>query len=339
MRAGEIELPFPPASLSPNVRLHWSTARREELKRLHGTMSIADLAIYFDTTKGAIRGQVTRLGIAKKNDEWTPDDIEALRTAYAGIVASEDIHLEEVARSMGRLKSNVCRKARSLGLTDNRRKQKRKRKDGRKYGDLAAFRAELPRIARERIEKNGHPRGMLGKRHSQEVKARIGKASAERWHSMSKSEQEAYTTRAMKAAIAKNGKVGTLSGRVNATWKAGWREIGGKRHYFRSRWEANYARYLEWLKFRGDILDWQYEPETFWFEGIKRGVRSYLPDFRVHELNGDKPLHEVKGWMDARSKTTLKRMAKYHPQERIVLIREKEYRAISRLAALIGEWE
>lgn len=125
-----------------------------------------------------------------------------------------------------------------------------------------------------------------------------------------------------------------------ARWKAGWRVVGDKRNYYRSRWEANYARYLEWLKEHGQIAGWQHEPETFWFESIKRGVRSYLPDFRVWENNGATVLHEVKGWMCPRSKTTLKRMAKYHPAETIVVIREKQYNEIARKVGLmIKEWE
>lgn len=122
--------------------------------------------------------------------------------------------------------------------------------------------------------------------------------------------------------------------------KAGWREIGGYRKYYRSRWEANYARYLQWLKERGEILDWKHEPETFWFEAIKRGVRSYLPDFRVWEKGGSSSLHEVKGWMDDRSKTTLKRMAKYHPNEKIIVVRERDYNAIAKtVGPMITGWE
>lgn len=124
------------------------------------------------------------------------------------------------------------------------------------------------------------------------------------------------------------------------SWKAAWRDIGGKRNFYRSRWEANYARYLEWLKTLGEISDWEHEAKTFWFDGIKRGVVSYLPDFKVTELNGTIQWHEVKGWMDARSKTTIDRMAKYHPSEILIVIREKQYMEIKRKASsLIPGWE
>lgn len=141
----------------------------------------------------------------------------------------------------------------------------------------------------------------------------------------------------MYQAALKSGSLGSPKSK-RGNWKAQWREIGGKRNYYRSAWEANYACYLQWLKERGEIQDWEHEPETFWFEAIKRGVRSYKPDFRVWENNGQSNLHEVKGWMCSRSKTTLKRMAKYHPQETIVLIQEKQYKAISKHKALIPGW-
>ena len=125
-----------------------------------------------------------------------------------------------------------------------------------------------------------------------------------------------------------------------ATSKSGWREVGSTRKYYRSRWEANYARYLEFLKVNGEIEKWEHEPETFWFKGIKRGVVSYLPDFRVTEKNGDIVFHEVKGWMDARSKTKIKRMAKYHPEITLIVIAAKEYKELEKkISSLIVGWE
>lgn len=93
------------------------------------------------------------------------------------------------------------------------------------------------------------------------------------------------------------------------------------------------------MKDRGEIKEWEHEPETFWFEGIKRGVCSYLPDFRITDKNG---VHfiEVKGWMDPKSKTKLKRMAKYHPDVKIVLIDKPYYEDIKKkLSKVIPGWE
>lgn len=123
-------------------------------------------------------------------------------------------------------------------------------------------------------------------------------------------------------------------------FKADWREIGGQRAYFRSRWEANYARFLQWQVDRKMILAWEHEPETFWFEGIKRGVCSYLPDFKVTLASGAIEYHEVKGQMDARSKTKIKRMAKYHPKITLFVVDSKIYKQMAKLVCkVIPGWE
>lgn len=124
------------------------------------------------------------------------------------------------------------------------------------------------------------------------------------------------------------------------TWKPGHREVGGRRIYFRSKWEANYCRYLQWLKDLGQIKEWEYEVETFWFDGIKRGVCSYKPDFKVIEKNGAIHYDEVKGWFDPRSRTKLKRMQIYHPDVKIVLIEKKFFsQNAKKLSGLVQNWE
>lgn len=104
----------------------------------------------------------------------------------------------------------------------------------------------------------------------------------------------------------------------------GWRTIGDKKCYFRSKWEANFARYLECCKQNGAIHDWEYEPQTFWFEGIKRGVCSYKPDFKRYNSETQWDWIEVKGHMDNRSITKIKRFKKYYPKE-ILLVYDGEW--------------
>jgi len=110
--------------------------------------------------------------------------------------------------------------------------------------------------------------------------------------------------------------------------------------YVRSAWEANYARFLDWLIEHGVIVRWEYEPDRFVFDAIKRGARSYLPDFKVWASEKIFEYHEVKGWMDPKSKTRLKRMAKYYPDVRVIVIGRDEYREIeNKVGALIDRWE
>lgn len=122
--------------------------------------------------------------------------------------------------------------------------------------------------------------------------------------------------------------------------RAGRRDDLGPIH-FRSSWEANYARYLNLLIKLGAVTSWEYEPETFWFEGIRRGTVSYLPDFRVIYKGDPTPEYvEIKGWVTPKDRTKWKRMAKYHPQVKLVVVKEKEYTAIARKwASAIPTWE
>lgn len=110
--------------------------------------------------------------------------------------------------------------------------------------------------------------------------------------------------------------------------------------FFRSSWEANYARYLNFLKAQGQIADWEYEPETFVFHGETRGVISYLPDFRVTELDGSRIYHEVKGWETSKDRTKWARMKKHYPDIVIRVVDQTIYKALSRqCAGLIPYWE
>lgn len=107
---------------------------------------------------------------------------------------------------------------------------------------------------------------------------------------------------------------------------AKWKVVGNRKIYFRSLWESNFCLYLQWQKEQGHIIDWEHEPKTFWFEEIKRGVRSYLPDYRVDSMVGDSMRsvwYEVKGYYDSKSLTKIKRFKKYYPEETLYLIDAK----------------
>lgn len=125
----------------------------------------------------------------------------------------------------------------------------------------------------------------------------------------------------------------------NSKYRSGKREdLGGL--FVRSSWEANYARLLNWLQEQGEIASWEYEPETFWFEGIKKGTFTYTPDFRVVNRDGSVEFHEVKGYWTPRAKTQVKRMAKYHPEVTLKIIDSDAYKALAEdCKNLIPGWE
>lgn len=269
----------------------------------------------------SIHERLRKLGaIDAKNQAKGNDVINKIRETYETPFLRGESKLSNLEKEIGMHRSNICRIARRLGLTKRTRKHS----------------AEMKKLMSQRVKnqwlKISHPRGMLGKKHSEQAK---DKMSNSRIGQIIKPET---VLKMMKTRLKRYGTL--VRSRPHTSWKAGWREIGNQRIYARSRWEANYGRYLEWLRINGSILKWEHEPETFWFEGIKRGTCSYLPDFRVTENNGSVVYHEVKGWFDARSKTKLKRMAKYHPTISLRVIAAPWFKANERkLAGLISNWE
>ncbi len=177
--------------------------------------------------------------------------------------------------------------------------------------------------------RNSHPKGFKGKTHSQEIKKQLSVDSKALWADPN----HTFNSDEHRQKMSDNSTIAARQRKTKNTYssaKRGYREDLGK-IFFRSRWEANYARYLNLLKSRGEIFAWEFEAETFWFITIKRGVRSYCPDFKIWEKADSEPYYiEVKGWMDAKSKTKLDRMARYFPRIKIVLVDEKAYNSIKK---------
>jgi len=113
-----------------------------------------------------------------------------------------------------------------------------------------------------------------------------------------------------------------------------------RRHYMRSTWERNIARYFQWLKVNGQIREWYYEPKRFMFEAIQRGSNSYLPDFKIIEKDGRETWIEVKGYMAQKDRTKMKRFIKYYPGYKLTIIDSAAYKEIKKTCkSLIEGWE
>lgn len=91
-------------------------------------------------------------------------------------------------------------------------------------------------------------------------------------------------------------------------------EFGGV--FFRSGAEVTLAKYF---KLRG--WRWEYEPEEFLFP-MPRGTVCFTPDFRVWLDDTHYKWVEMKGWFDSKTKTKLRRFAKFYPEhcKRLVLV-------------------
>lgn len=118
------------------------------------------------------------------------------------------------------------------------------------------------------------------------------------------------------------------SKRIAAVPVKGWYEAGGYWITYKAKAELRFAEHLQFLLEDGQIAFWEYEPHgsTFWFESIRRGVRSYKPDFRVVTNTGQIQWYELKGYLNPKSMTKLRRMKKYHPDEIIILVMMRDDR-------------
>ena len=168
---------------------------------------------------------------------------------------------------------------------------------------------------------NGHPKGMKGKHHTVKTK----KAMSERWLKMWRDKNSWLNSEENKQRVSdmniKLHKLGVLGGNnAYSNCKRGWFYYKDKKYFMRSGWEIRYAAYLVRLMHWKIIKDWEYEVDTFWFKSIKRGVRSYKPDFKIYNLDGSIEYHEVKGIMDSKSKTKIKRMALYYPNVKLKIM-------------------
>lgn len=300
----------------------WTQADDTRLRRAFKGGSYASLATQFDRTAVAIRQRCYLLGLRKKAPDWTGSELARLRAVYAD--PNGPIHIDALSQELGRPRSSISTKAAELGLSSLRRV----RPDG--------FGARMAVKQNAWLAENDHPRGMLGKKHTDEARRRQSDYQILNPRTYSEDERQArsdiLTARHMAGTV-------TPGGNAYSRCKHGRRPDLGDQ-YFRSAWEANYARFLNLLKAQGGIASWEYEADTFWFETIRRGVRSYTPDFKVTEPRGTIYYVEVKGWMDPKSATKIKRMAKYHPAVDLRVVGERAYRELARkLGPALPGWE
>jgi hypothetical protein len=109
--------------------------------------------------------------------------------------------------------------------------------------------------------------------------------------------------------------------------------------HFRSSWEANYARFLNWRVAQGQIVRWEFEPQSFVFSGVSRGCVFYLPDFRITNPDGSQEYIEVKGRETSKDRTKWKRMRSHYPNVRLTIVDAPAYRRLCQDYGNLPNWE
>ena len=294
-----------------------------------------------------------------KNKVWTKVDIEFLINNYPILGKSETAKQLNRSEASIRAKTSELKlkldrnsefyiefqKRAALGKVGKKRPEHSKRiKELFENGVYSNFtnpsedKRKIMSIRQKKwIKENGHPKGFLGKKRTDEEKKNISICFKKMWEDKNHIVNSDLHRQKIGDRMAKYSY--TMAGdKMYSRAKRGYANIGGKNYYYRSSWEPNIACYFEMLKQNGDIKDWFYEVDTFWFENIKRGVRSYKPDFKI--INNDDSFYyeEVKGWMDDKSKTKLNRMRIYYPNIDIRVLDSKRYNAIMKNKGIIKGW-
>lgn len=228
-------------------------------------------------------------------NRWTPEEDALLAEIYDRAGDSKGF-LFECEAIFKKHKTNICRRAKKLGLTNKNRKPTEETVES------------MVERMKEYLRVNGHPKGMLGKKHTKENIRKFSEIQKNIQNSFSDEEKKEKITKMLetrKSNVSSRTSVNSYS-----RTKSGRRE--DLNCFFRSKVEANFARFLNHIG-----IGWVYEPKVFFFDGISRGCISYTPDFYAPQLD---KWYEVKGWMDQDSTTRLKRFLKYHPEEAAKLV-------------------
>jgi len=125
--------------------------------------------------------------------------------------------------------------------------------------------------------------------------------------------------------VARKGKLNPFYGK---TPTANGYYISGKRkdlgQYFRSSWEANIARYFNFIG-----IKWNYEPKRFYYDDF-----SYLPDFY---------LPSFQAWIEVKaivSKEAEKKIQQFRKENVLIILGKREYKIIEKTYShLIDNWE
>lgn len=274
-----------------------------------------------------VHQRLNKLGV---DTSVTPEftDAQKQRIAEFYTNTAEDVFdLSTLAAELGKSRQNIARQARRMELTNPRRP-----------GSIEA----RAKRRKPKWQNKPHPCGMAGKSHTPETLAKMSESSKRYWATCKafgighmSPEHRAKTSKRMSLMQAAR----PASSNYSRT-KGGHRaDLGGI--YFRSSWEANYARYLNLLIKFGVVESWAFEPETFWFDGIARGAVSYKPDFKVKYKGDETPEYvEIKGWVVPKDRTKWRRMKIYHPHIKLVVVGAKQYYAIQKKwASAIPTWE
>lgn len=257
-----------------------------------------------------VYSRLKKVGAVKRMNLWTKEDDEVLKEKYISYKMANDLDI--LASELGRTKPFICRKARALGLTD---------RTNTVMSEKA--RKKISKNTKRYIKEKGHPKGYLGHTHSEKTRTKISSASKENWANPN----SAFNSDSFRQRMSDNLHDLKMNGKINTFSIRGDHKttIDGKDYTFKSTWEVEIAKRLQILLDNGTICWWGYESKHFDFQDMKRGIRSYCPDFEVELIDKTHLYIEVKGWKIPKSMKRIEMFKERYPKVKFYLIDEKEY--------------
>ena len=314
----------------------WTEDDKTMLISLYPYKTNKELCVILEKTDGQLRWMKSQLGLNSKFKPFTNEEKMLIEQFYKDNRNTMD--LESFAKSLGRQKTSISRYAKKIGLTKYGREKSEESIEKIKhsleiYHESDEYQMNVKPKQVELLNyyaKNNHPRGMLNKHHTKETCEKLSESHIILFKNMSDEEKH---IRAMKSVNTRRKRdvIGTTTNAYSRC-KGGFRK--DLNHYFRSAWEANIARILDYLH-----IEWKYEYKRFHFNQETEKILSYQPDFYLPQY--DKWI-EVKGWMDNTSKKRLELFNIYYPLEstRLILINEDIYKSLkTQYSLLIENWE
>lgn len=298
----------------------WTEEEKQLLLDNSNSMSIKELSELLDRSVGSIRGKKQQLGLNNFRIPWTEDEKRIIINYFLDH-HDTSIDMDYLCSLTGRSKAAIHSFAFKNGLTNKHRslseEANRKRVDSIKnnfYTTEYYQNIWLPKQKEILLSYAGKTSGFSGKHHTEETKEKMSISHIEFFDNMTDLEKQEWGKK-------KNG----------SRYRAYIREDLNK--YFRSSWEANFARILNHLD-----IEWVYEPKRYYFKNKINKVSSYLPDFYLPQFD---IWIEIKGWMNEKSRIKLELFEEEYPEEykKLILIEKDQYEFLEKKYSWLKNWE
>src|SRR5882724_3203575 len=218
-----------------NVTIMRKATTEQILESYKKTNSVWKTAKELGLCGQSIHERLVRINKNNHRNILTKEEKDLIESVYVSGILRGNRKLKELSLKINRTIPLIVRYAKSKGITMRSCSftEEKKRENGER--------------TKRYILEHGHPKGFLGRKHTIEAKRKQGLSGVKMWadknHKVnSKEHRHMLSDRQSKLMIerAKKSPQSIYSNAFHA-----WREFPkGKKYFFRSKWEINYAYYL-----------------------------------------------------------------------------------------------